>query len=223
MFELDMNSDNLTQNATNLVRLTIERDGVLRNALQRGIANTRAVARDIEARGNGSVSFDAVLSAIRRYPSRPRVMEGGVWKENLKLSLRNRISVVSLKNSNDLQNSILRFSGELNSAGGETFRLVTNLDNASVTIDTKNLDRFKSFISDSQINRILGNLSEIIVEMPIEIEKKEGILSAIVTELSMNDVVIRQFTTIGPGKMIILVDESDATRAFDALQNMRDL
>ncbi len=218
---MGINKPNLTQNATALVRLAIERDGVLRNALARGIVNTRAVARDIELKANGSVSFDAVLSAIRRYPVRNTSQDlrdsGHVF---LKLSLRNRITVVSLKNSQELQNTILRFSSETNSAGGETFRLVTNMDTASVTIDTKNLERFESFISDSQVNRILSGLAEIVIDMPVEIEESPGILSSIVTELSINDVVIRQFTTIGPGRMIVLVGEEAATRAFDTLQKL---
>ncbi len=216
-----MNDLNLTQNATTLVRLAIDRDGVLRNALARGIVNTRAVARDIEMQSNGSVSFDAVLSAIRRYPiksvSQELIKAGHAI---LKLSLKNRITVISLKNSREIQNTILKFSSEINSASGETFRLVTNMDTASVTIDTKNLERFESFIPNSQVNRKLTGLAEVVIDMPIEIEKSPGILSSIVTELSINDVVIRQFTTIGPGRMIILVDESDATRAFDTLQKL---
>lgn len=216
-----MKNTNLTQNATSLVRLAIERDGVLRNALARGIVNTRAVARDIEMKANGTVSFDAVLSAIRRYPVR-EVVQDPIRSEHpiLKMSLRNRITVLSLKNSRELQNTILKFSSELNSASGETFRLVTNMDTASVTIDTKNLERFESFISDSQVNRKLTGLAEIVIDMPIEIEESPGVLSSVVTELSINDVVIRQFTTIGPGKMIILVDESNATTAFDTLQKL---
>ncbi len=219
-----MNDITLTQNATTLVRLAIERDGVLRHALARGIVNTRAVARDIEMKAKGAVSFDAVLSAIRRYPVASSIQEHiGLGHTILKLSLKNRITVVSLKNSQELQNTILRFSSEINSASGETFRLVTNMDTASVTLDTRNLERFESFISNSQVNRKITGLAEIVIDMPIEIEETEGILSSIVTELSMNDVVIRQFTTIGPGRMIILVDESDATRGFDTLQKLGSL
>ena len=221
MFKLDMNRIDLTQNATNLVRLAIERDGVVRNALSRGIVNTRALAREIELKSNGTATFDAILSAIRRYPVMSALHESKeVGNAILRLSLKNRIAVISMKNSNELQKAILRFSGEINSAAGETFRLVTNMDNASVTIDSKNLERFESFISDSQVNMKIAGLAEIVVEMSIEIEKIPGVLSAIVTELSINSIAIRQFTTIGPGRMIILVSETDATRAFEALENM---
>ncbi len=224
MVNLDMNTTDLTQNATTLVRLAIERDGVIRNALARGIVNTRALARDIEITANGKVSFDAILSAIRRYPVNEAYEKRKSFGNRIiKLSLRNGITVVSLKNSNDLQKAILRFSSDMNFAAGETFRLVTNMDNASVTIDSKNLARFESFISSSQVNRKLEGLAEVLVEMPIEIETAPGLLSTIVTELAINDVAIRQFNTIGPGRMIILVDESDATRAFDALEKLSKL
>lgn len=216
-----MNQPFMTQTASDLVRHAIESDGVIRNALARGIVNTRALARNIELQASGSASFDAILSAIRRYPiddiSKNRSTTG---KGISKLSLRNGITVISLKNSRELMNSILKFSGEINPGSGEVFRLVTNMDSASVTIDAKNLERFESFISGSQITRKLENLAEIVIEMAIEIETTEGVLSAIVTELAMNDVVIRQFTTIGPGRMIFLVNESDATKAYNALDSL---
>lgn len=219
-----MNDGKLTQNATTLVRLAIERDGVVRNALAYGIVNTRALARDIEMKSNGTVSFDAILSAIRRYPLEEIASKRKTAGSKIsKISLRNRIIVISLKNSSELQRAILKFSSDVNSSAGETFRLVTNMDYASVTIDSKNLERFESFISNSQIIRKIGGLAEIVVEMPIEIETAPGILSLIVSELSINGVVIRQFNTIGPGRIIMLVDEYDATRAFDALENLSNL
>lgn len=211
----------MTQNASEIVRVAIERDGVIRNALVKGIVNTRALARNIELQTNGSVSFDAILSAIRRYPIETISQnQSKAVKSISKLSLRNRITVVSLKNSRELMNSILKFSAEISPGSGEVFRLVTNMDSASVTIDTKNLERFESFISESQIIRRLENLAEIVVEMAIEIETTEGVLAEIVTVLSMNNVVIRQFTTIGPGRMIFLVNESDAMEAYNALDSL---
>ena len=216
-----MNNTIMTQNASTLVRLTIERDGVVRNGLARGILNTRALARDIEMKANGSVSFDAILSAIRRYPTEEITKNREtVAGRIMKISLKNRIAVISLKNSSDLQKAILRFSAEINLAAGETFRLVTNMDSASVTIDSKNVGRFESFVSDSQINRKIEGLAEIVVEMPIEIETMPGLQAAIATELSINDIAIRQFNTIGPGRMIMLVDENNGTRAFEVLENL---
>jgi hypothetical protein len=128
--------------------------------------------------------------------------------------------VVSLKNGRETQRAIARFSEEINLAGGETFRLVTSMDSASVTIDSRNVQRFESFVSESMVNRRLENLAEIVLDMPVEIETSTGILSAIVSELSMNDVVIRQFTTVGPGRIIILVNEADATWAYASLASL---
>lgn len=216
---MSTNKDNMTQNVSVLVRLAIERDGVVRNALARGIVNTRALARDIEIQAGGTASFDAILSAIRRYPiesfANERKRKG---LKISKLSLRNKIVVLSLKNTNELQSSILKFMSEIRTSSGEVFRLVTNMDTASVTVDAGNLVRLESFVPDSRIIRRLDDLAEIIVEMPIEIETTPGILAEIITELSINDIVVRQLTTIGPGKVILLVDERDATRAFDALE-----
>ena len=54
--------------AGEIVREAIERDGVIRNGLARGLVNHRALARWIQDSSPTEASFDALLSAIRRYP-----------------------------------------------------------------------------------------------------------------------------------------------------------
>jgi aspartokinase len=68
--------------------------------------------------------------------------------------------------------------------------------------------------------RKLEDLAELVVSMGIEIEKESGVISAIASELAMNDVNVRQLTSVGPGRILILVDEKDAMEAYRALESL---
>jgi hypothetical protein len=205
--------------AGELVREVIERDGVVRNGLARGLVNHRALARWIQNSSPSEASFDALLSAIRRYPVREstarRQFTGGMI---LKLSLKNRIVVISLRNEKDVQKAIARFSEEVNYANGETFRVVTSMEAVSVTLDSRNAGKLEARVSKSQVLRKLDNLAEVMVTLEPDAEKVSGVISTIASELAINDVNIRQLTSVGPGRVIILVDEDDALGAYRSLE-----
>jgi len=212
---------NEAQPAGELVRNIIERDPVVRFGLARGLVNHRALARMIQAEASVDVSFDALLSAIRRYPLR-RTYErreeiGGMI---LKLALKNKVAVLSLKNGNETQRVIARFSEEVNYSSGETFRVVSSMDYVSITLDTSNADKFESRIPKSMIRKKTGGLAELTVEMKVEVEDVPGALAAIIGELSLNEVNIRQLTSVGPGRIIVLVNEAEALKSYQALETL---
>jgi len=204
-----------------LVRKAIETDGVVRNGLARGLVNHRALARSIESTAPEGTSFDAILSAVRRYPVRQStVKRQAVGRTIQKLSVKNRVAVVSLKNEREVQKLLARFSEGIDPAGGETFRVVSSLEAVSVTLDSANAGRLESLVPRSAVLRKLENLAELVVSMGMEVEKESGVISTITSELATNDVNIRQLTSVGPGRILILVDEKDAMEAYRALESM---
>jgi hypothetical protein len=68
------------------------------------------------------------------------------------------------------------------------------------------------------VRKQLRNLTELVVDVVPEMEGTAGILSAITTELAINDLSIVQLSTLGPGHITILMDERDATRAYLSLE-----
>jgi len=212
---------NSTRTPSEIVRETVERDGVVKHGLARGLINVRALARSIQVATTGEISFDAILSAIRRYPiKQSSAKRTSIGKTILKLSMKNRIVVVSIRNQPELQLMIARFAGEVNYAKGESFRVVSGMESVSVTIDSKNLNKLDSKIPKQAILRKLENLAEIVVDMASDVDDTSGVLSAITTELAMNDVNIVQLSTVGPGRIIILAVEKDAMKAYEALEEM---
>ena len=122
------------QSPGELVRNVIERDGIIRNGLARGLVNHRALARWIQSTSDDA-SFDAILGAIRRYPIKEAsTRRQALGKMVLKLSIKNRVAVLSLRNERDVQKAVARFSEEVNYANGETFRVVSSMEAVSVTL-----------------------------------------------------------------------------------------
>jgi len=201
------------------VRETIERDGVVRHGLARGLINARALARSIQRANPRDTSFEAILSAIRRYPiydiSENRL---AIAKMILKISMKNNIVVVSLQNQPEAQLAVARFTGEVDYTQGQTFRIVSGTEMVSVTIDSKNVAKLESKVPKERIRRQLRNLAELVIDMAPEVESTTGVLSAITTELEMNDVNIVQMSSVGPGRIVILVNETDATKAYQSLE-----
>ena len=209
------------KSAGDLVREVIERDGVVRNGLARGLINHRALARSIQEGAGSEESFDAILSAIRRYPLElSSTKRRAVGRLMLKLSLKNRVAVLSLKNEREVPKAIAKFSEQVNYANGETFRVVSSLDAVSVTLDSRNADRLESSVPKQFVIRKLENLAELTVAMDLEIEKTPGVISTIASELAANDVNIRQLASVGPGRVLILVDEKDALNGYRALEGL---
>ena len=217
----DAKMPNEAQSAGEIVRDAIERDPVIRFGLARGLVNHRALARVIQAEAHTDVSFDALLSAIRRYPTkRSYERREKVGRTILKLVLKNKVTVLSLKNDSETQRAIARFSEEVNYSAGETFRIITALDYVSVTLDTKNADKFETRIPRSVVRKKTSGLAELTVEMKAEVEDSPGALAGIVGELALNDVNIRQLTSVGPARVIVLVNESDALKSYQALETL---
>jgi len=217
----DAKMSNEAQSAGEIVRDAIERDPVIRFGLARGLVNHRALARAMQAEAHSDVSFDALLSAIRRYPTRRSYeRREKVGRTILKLVLKNKVTVLSLKNDSETQRAIARFSEEVNYSAGETFRVITALDYVSVTLDTKNADKFETRIPRSVVRKKTSGLAELTVEMKAEVEDSPGTLAGIVGELALNDVNIRQLTSVGPARVIVLVSESDALKSYRALETL---
>ena len=212
---------NSTRLASTLVRKTIERDGVVRHGLSRGLINAHALARSIQHANPKAASFDAILSAIRRYPlGEPDESQHATNRIIHKLTMKNNVSVLSIRNHPEVQLTIARFAEEVDYTHGETFRVVIGPKTISVTVDSKNADRLASVIPKARLVKQIHNLAELVLDLTADADIALGVLAAITNELAVNDVNIIQLSTLGPGHILILVDERNATNAYQALSTL---
>lgn len=212
-----------TRPASEVVREAIETDGVVRHGLARGIINIRALARSIQTSSGDKISFEAIVSAIRRYPikksleSRPTLA-----KMITKLCMKNKMIAVALRNQHEIPIDLAKFSSEVDYARGDTLRIVSGPEVVTLVIDSKNLDKLTSMIPKRNILAITRNLAELIVQHPEAIVRRPGNVAAITTQLAVNDVnMLDCAATYGPPpQVMIVIDEKDALKAYESLERL---
>ena len=210
-----------TRSASEWVRDVVERDGVVRQGLARGLVNVRALAREIQGTARNEVSFDALLGAIHRYPLEERVERRRLAGRAIrKVSLRNRVAILSFRNLPDLRLVIARFVAETSRAKEELLRVSTSPESVSVTFDEARMKELESRVPKGDVLRRWRDLAELKVEASLEVEEAPGMLAVITSELAVNEVNVVQLSTVGPGYIILLVREEDATRAYEAISRI---
>jgi hypothetical protein len=202
------------------VREAIERDGSIKIGLARGLINARALARYIQKTTHERYTFEALVSAIRRYPIKEsEARRVDVGKSLRKLTLKNKIAVVTIKNSPELPARLAEFSREIDYGRGETFRVISGPESVFVVVDSKNLARIRSVASKSDLVMSLDNLAELVSTESEDVLMTPGILAGQATELAIDGVNL--VACVAPTtSAIFILKEEDAMRAYRALERL---
>ena len=228
----------LEHSTRDVVKEIIERDGSIRIGLARGLINERALARYIQKATHERYTFEALVSAIRRYPIHEN-MEARTAAGNAirKIGLKNNISVVLLRNRAELQPILAKFAGELDHAGGETFRIITTAKVVKLEIDSKNADDLLARLQRGDLLQRWDDMAEILVETSEETWDTPGIISALFTELAMVKVSVMEHSSVNElpktgdrnrqhinfvAQDFFIIKERNATKAYEALQRLRE-
>lgn len=208
------------ENNRRSIERIIETDPVIKKGLQRGIINSRALARYIQESDGINSSFDAILGTIRRYPleGREPLPSIGVFKD-CSLALRSKIGDLILELDSDTMKRIVEFAGSLRTLRGENLRILVGLKSMRVIAEQKAIAQLRETLGDHKIIKYNTNLVEISVLLSPEAEKTNGIIARITTEIALHDVCIWGSVCVLP-EFIVLVEEKDASRAHEALQNL---
>lgn len=217
-----MNASDSERPPSEAVKEIIERDGAIKIGLARGLVNARALARYIQVATHNQYSFEALVSAIRRYPvkaSATKYQDAG--RLITKLTLKNKIIAVTIRSAPEAPLILAKFSGEIDYGRGETFRVSSGAESISVIIDSKNLEKLTAAIPKKDVVRILGDLSEIIVVLSDVALKTVGVAATITTELAINGVNILYIMSYGPPHtMVFIVEEEEALSGYRGLQKL---
>ena len=205
-----------------MVREVIERDGVIRNGLARGLINARALARYIQVEMHEEASLEAIVSSIRRYPIKQTISRHqSVGKMMTKLTMKNRIVVVSILNEPSITAALARFSSEVEYGRGETFHLVSGVETVEAVIDSSNLAKLTSIIPKKNIVHVSANLAEIVASFSEVALETTGVLATIATELAVNDVNLLNYITSGhPPNAVLVLEEKDALKGYQSLERL---
>jgi hypothetical protein len=203
-----------------LVERTIERDPVIKKGLQREIINSRALARFIQQNDRIDLSLDSILGIIRRYPRTAEATAGtDQILRDCELTMRSRIGDLAIEHGPHVMTQIAEFAGSTKSTSGENLRVVVGQRSIRVIAEQKALEKFRKTFQEKEIVRYSDNLVEISLLLTTEAEQTKGIYARITTELALNDVNLVGIMCCSP-ESILLVEEKDAPKAIETIQDM---
>jgi hypothetical protein len=203
-----------------LVEKFLETDPVIKKGLQRGIINSRALARFIQEADGVDASPDAIVGIIRRYPvaEREPIANRDGFRE-LELVVRSGVGDLILENGAGTMKRIAEFSGSIKSNRGESLRVVVGVRAIRVVADQRALSQFRETFLDKDVLRFSTNLAEISILIPPTRSELKGYFAIIMSELALNDVDVHGIMCSAL-ETILLVNEKDAAKGLEALQRM---
>lgn len=198
----------------------LERDPVIRKGLERGIINSRALARFIQEVERVDATPDAILGIIRRFPlEKKHNVPSNPPLRDCEITMRTRVGDLALEKGLDTMRRISDFAASIKSIKGQNMRVLTGLRHIRVIADQKALDQFRHEFLDKEIIRYSDNLVEISLLLTPETDQTRGIYAKITSELALNDVNLVGIWCCAP-ETVLIVNEEDGLKALEALQRM---
>jgi hypothetical protein len=203
-----------------LVERFIETDPVIKKGLQRGIINSRALARFILESDAVDSSTEAILGIIRRYPLvREESARTNQILRDCEMVMRSGIGVLTLENGPEVMKRISEFASSIRTTRGENLRVVVAVKSVMVIADQKALEQFREAFQDKEVLGLCDRLVEISILMTPEVAHASGVISRITAELALNDVNLCGTICCSP-ELGLLVHQKDAPRALETLQRL---
>ena len=136
-----------------------------------------------------------------------------------KIGMKDRITVVKIRNSPGIPEILMKFSQAINYEVGETFHVTSVTYSVSVVVDSKNVDALTRLIPKKDVLAVFPRLAEITISLPDETQFVPGIVGAIGTELARHGISIFEYFTSTP-EQIVVVNESDALKSYQLLRDL---
>jgi hypothetical protein len=203
-----------------LIEHVIETNPVIKKGLQWGIVNSRALARymmDVE--GVDSIP-DAILGIIRRYHvSDGESADSQHIFRGCELSLRNKIAELKVEYHQETMYQVAEFASNVKSTRGERVKLIVGGGFIKVIADQNGLDGFSKTLRPGAITEYSRDLAEVTIHLPPASHSTKGIVGKVAIEMALNDINLAGIVDCAPD-LTLLVVETDAPRALEALQQM---
>ena len=202
------------------VEQLIETDPVIKKGLQRGIINTRALARFILGDAGLDTTEDAVLGIIRRYSFGQIITPDGRQPfQDCRLVLTSKVGLLEADPQRDIVSQIAEFATFVRTTTGENVTVDMRNRSVRVIADQKSLEKLRQSLPPGSIIRYSNDLSEISVHLPPNPSSAKGMIASFASELEVNDIVVEAMTDCSQ-ELSIVVKDKEASHTLDVLQRM---
>ncbi len=159
------------------------------------------------------------FSMVRKYQPEDKGNLRSVGKYFLKLTLKNRIVVVTLTNEPRVTGWLAKFAMGVDYSRGETMHIVAGIETVKVVTDQKNLEKLYEIVPKKRVINVMENLSEIIISLAETVTNLPGVVASITTHLAAAGINLVEYITINPHE-IMVVEERDALKSYHVLEEL---
>jgi predicted regulator of amino acid metabolism with ACT domain len=114
---------------------------------------------------------------------------------------------------------LAKFSAEVDYSRGETLHIVSGIETVKVVTDSKNLVKLMKIIPRKRILKVTRDAAEIVISLADSVLNTPGVVATISTHLARNGINLIEYITCSP-HAIVVIDEKDALRSYQLLENM---
>lgn len=197
----------------------VARDGVLIEAISRGIVNYRALARWINRTYGLEASEEALVSAIRRL-KKPGVenpfRQAREVISRSHLNVRSQACQITAPKSKAVQELLPRIFQQIDFARGEMLYYTQGETGTKIVVDESNLKPVQALLG-AHVGKITRGLAAVIVVEPEEGLQVPGILALLSLALALHGINIVD-AMWGYPEYIFFVRQPDTLRAYEALE-----
>lgn len=194
----------------------------IREARNKGLVNRRALAKYIiEKERLDKNRFEALVTALRRFELKPASKETLDFIKEIKISTKDKISIIYLENSEEVLKNISRVINSVNFNKNETLKFVQGSLSLKLFVDEFNVKKIKDIFISKDIITIHNSISELNLIFPEKAIKTKGVISYLTSELAINNVNIVEFLT-GKPELMIYVDESNLLKAYETIKRIKE-
>lgn len=161
---------------------------------------------------------DSKVNLVWKYEPVTKAKTESMGRLVLKLTLKDRIVVVALKNDTVIPRLLAKFSGEVDYSRGETLHIVSGIETVKVVTDSSNLEKLMAAVPKKFILRVWTGLAEIVISLAESVLNTPGVVATISTYLANNGINFAEYITCNPQE-IVVVDEKDALKSYQLLED----
>tara|TARA_Y100000034_G_scaffold135363_1_gene207001 strand:+ start:654 stop:1304 length:651 start_codon:yes stop_codon:yes gene_type:complete len=207
-----------------LIHEEIDRDIIVRRALERGIVSQRNLALFLIKKLKLNVSVDAAISAVRRYKSENELEKSySLSRKKIAKSesvqMTSNIIEISLEKNKQTQDLLKKAFDLVDYDKGEILLVIQGETIIKLIINQKNYDKIITLFSKKVINKIEKNLAKINIHLVEEAMKVPGILSVFSTELMIYGINIVESMSCLP-EMLFIVEERDLLKSYECVYKL---
>lgn len=204
------------------LRAYLRQDGVVREALRRGIVNQRALARWLLERNGWEATEEAVLSALRRalaeVETSPLERAEAIFAR-AHLNMRSHVGIIKLSKTSEVQRLLPKLFDVVDYTKGEALRIIQSERSVKILLDEVNMPHVLRLLRNEHVEETTRRVTEINVVLPMESKTTPGIGALMMNALALQGINILEFVT-GIPEVLLFVAEDDALAAYEALANL---